>query len=264
MSFILPTINNENKKIKNNENSNIKKIIAIMSGKGGVGKSTICACLASQLNYLGYSVGILDADITGPSQPKIFGINNMRCLIENNKIQPIITKTGIKLLSVNLLVNYEDDAIIWRAPLLNKIINQFFLQTKWEELDFLLIDLPPGTSDVPINVIQKINVDGFLIISTPQDLVQLIVNKSINMAHSMNANLYGIVENMSYFKCPDNNKIYKIFGEINTSNTKNTNIIHEIPILPELNKACDKGLIEDFIKDNPSLMKKIINIIIEK
>lgn len=255
MAFKLPGANTIT-----NKNSTFKKIIAVVSGKGGVGKSTSTAILANHLNNKGYKVGILDADITGPSQPKIFGINDKRCVATENGIEPIITKEGIKIVSLNLVIENEEDAVIWRSPIITNVIIQFYRDVHWGELDYLIIDMPPGTGDVPITVMQSITLSSIIVVSTPQDLVKLIVEKSISMAKKMNVKILGLIENMSYFLCPDNNKKYYIFGEDKFDDIKdkyNLDLLAKVPIDPELTKAVDSGTIEEFLKDKNYFSDKI-------
>ncbi len=261
MSFDLPTVNKKNMKISTNQSSNIKKVIAVMSGKGGVGKSSVCATLACELRKRGYSVGVLDADITGPSQPKILGINGLRGYATEEGIIPVETATGIKVISINLLIEDENDAVIWRSPIINSTIKQFFTETAWGNLDVLLIDMPPGTGDVPITIMQSFPISGFVVVSSPQDLVQLIVKKSIAMANKMNMKLYGIVENMSYFLCPDNNKKYQIFGDSGLETTlayHHIDLLDKLPIDPEFTKASDMGTLEHYIHEKSIISDETI------
>lgn len=234
--------------IKPNSFSNIKKIIAIGSGKGGVGKSLITSLLATKLNKKGFKVGILDADITGPSIPKIFGIKE-KIQSNENGIIPCVSKSGIKIVSINMFLKNDEDAVIWRGPILSNTVIQFFRDTIWEELDFLLIDMPPGTGDIVLTLYQSIKIDDLIIVTTPQDLVSLIVQKSYNMAKQMNINVLGLVENMSYLKCNECGNIINIFGEskINELATKlNIKVIEKIPLDPELSKYVDNGKLEEY------------------
>lgn len=198
--------------VEMNAFSNIKHVIAVMSGKGGVGKSTVTASLAVELVKKGYRVGILDADITGPSIPKMFGITGPADSDEQG-ILPTITKSGIKVMSINLLMEDEEAPVIWRGPVIANMVKQFWSDVIWGELDFLLVDMPPGTGDVPLTVFQSLPIDGIVIVSSPQDLVRMIVTKAFNMAKTMNIPVYGIVENYSYLKCPDCGKEIAVFGE---------------------------------------------------
>lgn len=228
--------------------SNVKKIIGVVSGKGGVGKSLVTSLLASMMSKKGYQVGILDGDITGPSIPKIFGIKEK--LVSNGEVLlPGKTKLGIDIVSMNLLLENETDPVVWRGPVLMGVIKQFWTDVLWENEDYLFIDMPPGTGDVPLTVFQSIPIDGIIIVTSPQELVSMIVEKAVKMANLMNINILGLVENMSYFKCPDNGKDYKIFGEshIDTiAKEYNLPVLAKIPIDPNLAEACDKGQLEDY------------------
>ncbi len=266
MGFDLPTVDKKDIRLRANNASSVKKVIAVMSGKGGVGKSSVCAVLATELRKRGYAVGVLDADITGPSQPKLFGINGLRSFATEDGIMPVETATGIRVVSINLLIDDENEAVIWRSPLINQSIKQFFTETAWGNLDVLLIDMPPGTGDVPLTLMQSFPMDGFIVVSSPQDLVQLIVKKSIAMAKKMNMNLYGIIENMSYFICPDNNKKYNIFGESGLANTLkkyNIDMLDRIPIDPEFTKASDTGTIENYIHEKSLISDETIEKLVK-
>ena len=194
------------------ELNEVKNIIAVMSGKGGVGKSLVTALLAIALKRQGKEVGILDADITGSSIPRMFGINS-RPIGSETGLMPVVSESGIEIMSMNLLLPQEDSAVIWRAPLLSKAISQFWTDVLWGKLDYLLVDLPPGTADAPLTVMQSLPVTGVIIVSTPQGLVEMIVKKAVNMAQTMNKPILGIVENMSYFYVPEIKKKYELFGE---------------------------------------------------
>ena len=216
-----PSKNNCNKQdtctIENNPNNKIKNIIGVMSGKGGVGKSTITSLIAKQLSKSGYKVGILDADITGPSIPRLMGVQHERAFSNNGTdIYPIITKENIKTMSVNFMVNDESQPVVWKGPLISNTIKQFYKDVMWEELDYLLIDMPPGTGDVALTVMQSLPLTGMIMVSVPQDMISMIVSKGVNMAKMLNVNILGVVENMSYIECPDCNKKIKLFdGEEN-------------------------------------------------
>ena len=192
--------------------NNIKKVIGVVSGKGGVGKSMVAASLAVNLKNRGYKVGIMDADITGPSIPKMFGIHGKAEACEEGLI-PTAVENGLKIMSVNLLLENEDDPVIWRGPVISGLVKQFWTETIWGDLDYLLIDMPPGTGDVPLTIYQSIPLDGVIIVTSPQELVQLIVKKAYHMAEAMNIPVLGVVENFSYVKCPDCGKEIKVFGE---------------------------------------------------
>ncbi|MFR6221171.1 MAG: P-loop NTPase, partial [Anaerococcus sp.] len=195
--------------IKPKEGSNIKKTIAIMSGKGGVGKSSVTSMLAAKLSKDGNKVAILDADITGPSIPQAFGIKeSVRSLEDGTLIAPE-SKSGIKIMSINLVLQDKSAPVVWRSSIVNNVLKQFYTDVDWGEIDYLLIDMPPGTSDIPLTVFQSLNIDGAIAVTTPQDLVGMVVEKSLNMAKMMGKEILGIVENMSYFKAKDTGNIYK-------------------------------------------------------
>ena len=198
--------------VKGNDFSDIKKIIGVVSGKGGVGKSTVTCALARQLKKMGYKTGILDADITGPSIPRMMGVEE-RCEESEMGIMPPESADGIKIMSMNLLLQNEDDAVIWRGPVIANFVKQFYSDVCWGELDFLLVDMPPGTGDVPLTAFQSLPIEGIVIVTSPQDLVKMIVKKAFNMAEMMKIPVLGIVENYSYVKCPDCGKEIKVFGE---------------------------------------------------
>lgn len=224
--------------------TSIKKKIAVMSGKGGVGKSTVTALLASALQRRGLQVGVLDADITGPSIPRLFGLGKESYALEGLFL-PARTKTGIKVMSVNLLLD-EDNPVIWRSPLILGAIQQFYEEVAWEELDVLLIDLPPGTGDVPLSLMQNLALDGVILVKTPQELVEMIVKKSQIMVEKMGVPMLGTVENMAYFLCPDNGKKYEIFGPIKESPLKS---LGQVSIDPKLRELSDQGLIEEYTEE---------------
>ena len=195
-----------------NPYSNVKKVIGVISGKGGVGKSLVTASLARMMREKGYNVGILDADITGPSIPKMYGVHN-KAQGSDQGIYPEIAKDGTRIMSINLLLEAEDMPVIWRGPVIAGVVKQFWTDVIWDDIDYLFVDMPPGTGDVPLTVFQSLPVDGVVIVTSPQDLVQMIVKKAYNMADQMNIPVLGIVENYSYVKCPDCGKELKVFGE---------------------------------------------------
>ena len=197
-----------------NQYSSIKRVIGVVSGKGGVGKSLVTASLARQMIRKGYTVGILDADVTGPSIPKMYGIHEKARATEDSII-PCMAKDGTRIMSVNLLLDDEAAPVIWRGPIIAGVVKQFWTDVMWGDLDYLFVDMPPGTGDVPLTVFQSLPVDGVVIVTSPQDLVQMIVKKAANMAEQMNIPVLGIVENYSYVKCPDCGREIKIFGESN-------------------------------------------------
>lgn len=234
-------------KEKPNDSSNIKKIIAVMSGKGGVGKSSVTALLAIALQQKGLKVGIMDADITGPSIPKLFGLRDKKAEMIEGGILPVKSVTDIPIMSINILVDKEDSPVIWRGPLIAKTVKQFFTDTIWGELDYLLIDLPPGTGDVPLTLMQSISLDGIVIVSSPQDLVGLIVKKSINMVKAMNIPILGLIENMSYFTCPSCGEKTYLFGQGRTKqilDELDLKLLSQIPIDEEFVQFSDEGRIE--------------------
>ena len=230
-------------KKKNNEN-----IIAVVSGKGGVGKSLITALLASELKRKGYNVGVLDADITGPSIAKIFGVNK-RILKGKNGMIPAGTNTGLKIISLNLMMDDPERPTIWRGPIVNNLIRQLYTDVDWGELDYLLVDLPPGTSDAPLTVFQSLPLSGVVMVSTPQDLAKMIVSKSANMAKALNIPLIGLVENMSYLSCKKCGEHNYILGEsksLKFADKLGTKLIISLPFDPNIAQLCDNGKIEEY------------------
>lgn len=239
-SFIEPT----------GEYNNIKNVIAVVSGKGGVGKSMVTSLLAVLMARKGYKVGVLDADITGPSIPKAFGINSRA---EQNElgILPAETKGGIKVISVNMMLPDSDSPVVWRGPVIAGAVKQFWTDVVWEDLDYLFIDCPPGTGDVPLTVFQTIPLNGAVVVTTPQDLVGMIVRKAVNMANMMNIPVLGIVENMSYIECPDCGKKISVFGSLDADSSAGTGlpVLGKMPINSSLATLVDNGLIEKFEGD---------------
>ena len=226
--------------------SSVKKVIGIVSGKGGVGKSLVTSLLAVNMARKGYHCAILDADITGPSIPKAFGLKGQVGGTEQG-IMPLTSATGIDVMSINLLMENETDPVIWRGPIIGNVVKQFWTDVIWKNIDFMFIDMPPGTGDVPLTVFQSLPLDGIVIVTSPQELVSMIVAKAVNMAKEMHIPILGLVENMSYFRCPDNGKEYKIFGESHIDTiAKNYGlpILAKLPIEPALAEACDAGQIE--------------------
>lgn len=233
---------------KSHELSNIKKVIGVVSGKGGVGKSLITSMLAVIMNRRGYKTAILDADVTGPSIPKAFGINEKTAGNELG-LFPIKSKTGIDIMSINLLLKNDTDPVIWRGPIIAGTVKQFWTDVIWGDVDYMFIDMPPGTGDVPLTVFQSIAVDGIIIVTSPQELVSMIVTKAVKMAEMMNIPIIGVVENMAYFKCQDCDKEYKIFGDSSIekiAEMHNINVLAQIPLDPKISACCDKGVIELF------------------
>ena len=233
-----------------NQYSNIKKVIAVVSGKGGVGKSLATAMSAVMMSRRGYKVGILDADITGPSIPKMFGINT-RARQNELGILPAETTNGIKVMSINLLLDKPDSPVVWRGPVIAGAVKQFWTDVVWGDLDYLFIDMPPGTGDVPLTVFQSIPVDGIEIVTSPQDLVSLIVKKAYNMAELMKIKVIGIVENMSYIICPDCKKEIRIFkgNSQGIADELGLKLLAKIPMDPELAELADAGKFERFYQD---------------
>jgi ATP-binding protein involved in chromosome partitioning len=226
----------------------IKYVIAIMSGKGGVGKSSVSSLLAISLKRMGWEVGIMDADITGSSIPRMFGIKN-RPIGSENGLLPVTSESGISVMSMNLLLGQEDDAVIWRAPLLSSAIKQFWTDVLWGKLDYLIIDLPPGTADAPLTVMQSLPLTGIVLVFTPQGLVEMIVKKAVNMAQKMEKQVLGVVENMSYFEAPDTKQRYELFGMSkgeSMARSVGAPLLARLPIDPELTKLCDNGKIEEY------------------
>ncbi|MDU2583362.1 MAG: Mrp/NBP35 family ATP-binding protein [Anaerococcus hydrogenalis] len=250
--------------IKPKEGSKIKKTIAVMSGKGGVGKSSVTSMLAAKLSKKGNKVAILDADITGPSIPQAFGIkDSVRSLEDSTLIAPE-SKGGIKIMSINLVLQDKSAPVVWRSSIVNNVLKQFYTDVDWGEIDYLLIDMPPGTSDIPLTVFQSLNIDGVVAVTTPQDLVGMVVEKSLNMAKMMGKTTLGIVENMSYFKAPDTGNIYKIFGEGSTDKTAEKfgiDTVSKLAINPEITSLIDQGNIEEIDEsDLDNLVEKIENL----
>lgn len=247
--------------IKPKEGSNIKKTIAIMSGKGGVGKSSVTSMLAAKLSKDGNKVAILDADITGPSIPQAFGIKeSVRSLEDGTLIAPE-SVSGIKIMSINLVLQDKSAPVVWRSSIVNNVLKQFYTDVDWGEIDYLLIDMPPGTSDIPLTVFQSLNIDGAIAVTTPQDLVGMVVEKSLNMAKMMGKEILGTVENMSYFKAKDTGNIYKIFGEGKTDEIAEKfkiDTVAKLAINPEITSLIDQGKIEEVEEsDLDKLVEKI-------
>lgn len=237
--------------VQPNEFSKIKKIIGVVSGKGGVGKSLVTSMLALEARRQGFSAAILDADITGPSIPKAFGLKeNARC--DDKCLYPVETRTGIKVMSINLLLEDQTQPVIWRGPVIAGTVKQFYTDVAWGDVDYMFVDMPPGTGDVPLTVFQSLPIDGIVIVTSPQELVSMIVAKAANMAKKMNIPLLGIVENLSYFECPDCHKRYNIFGESHVDEVaKEFGIpkVAKIPIDAKLSSSVDNGAIELFETD---------------
>ncbi len=253
------------------EVNDVSHVIAIMSGKGGVGKSLVAALLSIALARQGKEVGILDADITGPSIPKMFGLGGVRPSSSETGILPVLSKLGISIMSINLLLEHEDDAVIWRGPIISKVIQQFWEDVLWGKLDYLIVDLPPGTADAPLTVMQTLPVSGVVIVFSPQELAAMVVKKAIRMAKQMKIPILGVVENMSYLTLPDSGKRLDLFGKSKGKEMAEIAVaplLAQIPIDPELARLCDQGKIErynseifdslsqNFIKALPTKMKQ--------
>ncbi len=228
--------------------SRISKVIGVVSGKGGVGKSMTSAMLAVAMRRKGYSVGVLDGDITGPSIPKLFGIHG-KAMADQDGIWPIQSRTGIQVMSINLLLDNEEDPVVWRGPVIAGAVKQFWQDVIWQDVDFMFVDMPPGTGDVPLTVFQSLPVDGIIVVASPQELVSMIVSKAVNMAQMMNVPILGIVENMSYFTCPDCGKKIQIFGESHVDEiaaSHGLEVLAKVPMDPALAQAADTGMIETY------------------
>jgi len=244
--------------------NHIQYVVAVMSGKGGVGKSFVTGLLASSLAKEGYQVGILDADITGPSIPMLFGLHGP---VDSGEfgIQPLQSKTGIKIISMNLLLPNEDTPVIWRGPLISKVIKQLWGDVMWGKLDYLLIDLPPGTSDAALTIMQSLPLKGVIMVTTPQGLAAMIVNKAVHMAQTVGVPILGIVENMAYYRCPDTGKKHFIFGQSHgdsVSKVAHAPVLAQIPINPDVAELCDSGKIEEVILDeSPALIQALEKIL---
>jgi len=246
----------------------IKNIIGVISGKGGVGKSTVTGILAIELRKAGYKVGVLDGDITGPSMPRFFGINEKRArMIPLNetdvKFIPVETKLGIKVISMNLLTEIEEQPVIWRGPVINGALNQMYGDTEWGELDYLLIDMPPGTGDIALTVMQNLPVQSMVVVSTPQDMVSMIVKKVVIMIEKMNIPILGVIENMSYIECGNCKEKIRVFSKKSAEEQARylgVPLIKEMPIDIELTESLEKGTVEEYInsKDYKDILHKII------
>ena len=234
---------------KLNQYSSVKKVIGVVSGKGGVGKSLVTSMLAVLFSREGYNTAILDADITGPSIPKAFGIKERAMGCEKG-ILPVTTASGIKIMSVNLLLEHETDPVIWRGPVLAGTVKQFWTDVVWEDVDYMFVDMPPGTGDVPLTVFQSLPLDGIIIVTSPQELVSMIVGKAVKMAQMMDIPILGVIENMSYFKCPDCGKEHYPFGKSKLDETAKeygVKVLARLPIDPENARACDEGKVQSLL-----------------
>ena len=231
--------------------SHIKKVIGVVSGKGGVGKSMTSAMMAVSMRRKGYKVGVLDADITGPSIPKLFGVHGPAMGTEDG-INPVESHTGIKIMSINLLLPKETDPVVWRGPVVAGAVKQFWTDVCWGDVDYMFVDLPPGTGDVPLTVFQSLPINGVILVTSPQSLVSMIVTKAVNMAKMMDVPVYGFVENYSYFKCPDCGKTVEIFGKSKLSEIAleySLPVLARLPIDPDTARLCDEGKMEQVSLD---------------
>lgn len=249
--------------IEPNAKSNIKKTIAIISGKGGVGKSMVTSLLASSMQRRGKNVAVLDGDITGPSQAKAFGLHD-KAVSDGELIYPLISHNGIQVISTNMLLEDESQPVIWRGPMVAGILKQFYQDVYWEDVDYMFIDMPPGTSDVPLTLFQSIHLDSIIIVTSPQDLVSNVVEKAINMALTMNIPILGIIENMSYIKCPTCDEIISVFGKSHTfelADKYKLDILAKLPIDSSITDLIDAGHVEDAKLDE---IEEVIDLIISK
>lgn len=245
------------------EMSSIKKVIGVVSGKGGVGKSLVTSSLAVLLNRMGKHTAILDADITGPSIPQAFGIHE-RARGNEFGILPIKTATGIDIMSINLLLDSETTPVVWRGAMISNTVKQFWTDVIWQNVDYMFVDMPPGTGDVPLTVFQSLPVDGIVVVTSPQELVSMIVTKAVKMAEMMNVPILGIVENMSYVECPDCGKHIKVFGDSHIEEIAKENgleVLGQIPMRSETARLCDEGRIEEL---NADYLDHACDVILEK
>ena len=227
------------------------KVIAVVSGKGGVGKSLVTSMLAVTMARRGFKTAVLDADVTGPSIPQIFRLHGM-CYQSDDGIEPAVSQTGIKVMSINLLLEEETSPVLWRGPVIAGVVGQFWTDVHWGDVDYMFVDMPPGTGDVPLTVFQSLPVDGVIVVASPQELVGMIVEKAVNMANMMKKNVIGLVENMSYFQCPDCGKKHEIFGKSRAEELAAAHAIPNVarlPIDPKLAACCDDGYMELFNGD---------------
>ena len=246
-----------------NPASRVDKVIGVVSGKGGVGKSMVTSLLAIAANKAGHTTAILDADITGPSIPRTFGLKE-KAVGTENAIYPVTTSTGIQVMSINLLLDKENDPVVWRGPIIGETVKQFWSDVLWKDVNVMFIDMPPGTGDVPLTVYQSLPLDGIIIVTSPQELVSMIVGKAVNMAALMEVPILGIVENMSYVECPDCGRQIHLFGESHLEETAlqyNLRILDRLPIDPQLARACDQGTLElyggDLLKNAVEAVEKV-------
>ena len=247
---------------KPHEMSRIGKVIGVVSGKGGVGKSLVTGMMAVLMNRQGKHTAILDADVTGPSIPKMFGINKERAMANELGVIPVKSRNGIEIMSTNLILDTEDTPVVWRGPVIAGTVKQFWKDVIWQDIDYMFVDMPPGTGDVPLTVFQSLPVDGIIVVASPQELVSMIVAKAVNMAKMMNIPIVGVVENMSYVKCPDCGKEINVFGESHVQQAAEQyglKVLGRLPIDPAFAAACDAGEIEDFKGDYLDEAEKAIS-----
>ena len=240
--------------------ASVKKVIAVVSGKGGVGKSLVTCLMASEMQRRGHSCAVLDADITGPSVPKSFGVHE-HCMGTDEYLFPVTTHTGLQLMSMNLILENETEPVVWRGPVIAGAVTQFWTDVMWRDVDYMFVDMPPGTGDVPLTVFQSLPVDGIVIVTSPQELVGMIVEKAVNMAKMMNIPVLGLIENMSWMACPDCGKKLYPFGQGKTLSVAEAHalpLLAQLPIDPTLASECDKGVIELF---NESWMDGAIDVV---
>ena len=246
--------------------SSVKKVIGIMSGKSGVGKSLVTSLMACRLNKDGFRTAILDADITGPSIPEAFGVGTERAVAEGDALSPVVTDSGIQLMSMNFLLENENDPVIWRGPVIAGAVKQFWTDVIWKDVDFMFVDMPPGTGDVPLTIFQSLPVDGIIIVSSPQQLVRVIVEKAVKMANMMNIPILGLVENMSYVRCPDCGREISVFGKSNIESIANSfglPVLARIPTEEATSAAVDSGDIESldfhYLDNAAETVKKLMS-----
>lgn len=250
---------------KPHEGTQVKHVIAIVSGKGGVGKSLVTSLMAVQMQHRGFKTAVLDADITGPSIPKAFGLTT-HATGDESGINPVTTKSGIKVMSMNLLVENTTDPVVWRGPVISGAVKQFWTDVMWGDIDYMFVDMPPGTGDVPLTVFQSLPIDGIFVVTSPQELVSMIVEKALKMSEMMHVPVLGLIENMSYFECPDNHKKYEIFGPSRVQESaEKYEIPHtaKLPIDPNFAAACDKGAIEsyeaNYLDDTANYLENVLS-----
>ena len=246
--------------------SSVKKVIGIMSGKGGVGKSLVTSLMACKLNKDGFKTAILDADITGPSIPEAFGVGMERAVSDGEALSPVLTDSGIQLMSMNFLLENENDPVIWRGPVIAGAVKQFWTDVIWKDVDFMFVDMPPGTGDVPLTIFQSLPVDGIIIVSSPQQLVRVIVEKAVKMANMMNIPILGLVENMSYVRCPDCGREISVFGKSNIESIATSlglPVLARIPTEEATSAAVDSGDIESldfhYLDNAAETVKKLMS-----